>query len=360
MYSAGSLIGPFFAGPIADRFGRRVAMAVGGLIIVVGCIVVSTAHVYQQLVGGRFILGFGIAILTVGAPALCAEIAPPHWRGRFLGSYNCGWFGGSIPAAAITFGCSYLQSQWAFRVPFLMQGVYGLLVALLVFTVPESPRWLMQNGRSEEALAFLVKYHGNGDPDSALVKLEFEEFQENIALDGSDKRWWDYRALFATKNARWRFLMVMMISVFGQFSGNGLGYFQNVSIGLASLRQSDADESANLGHLQQLGLHLASDDSRFELGRFFRLGFLCPRRRFAIRQVAAYQDFDDRYLVVHGLLARQRSLLDFLGQAARRRPGQRHQPEPQVGSGGCCLQLFVRRRLLGKFFDNEVQRCSEG
>lgn len=233
MYSAGSLIGPFFAGPVADRFGRRVAMAVGGLIIVVGCIVVSTAHVYQQLVGGRFILGFGISILTVGAPSLCAEIAPPHWRGRFLGIYNCGWFGGSIPAAAITFGCSYLQSQWSFRVPFLMQGVYGLLVALLVFTVPESPRWLMQNGRSEEALAFLIKYHGNGDPDSALVKLEFEEFQENIALDASDKRWWDYRALFATKNARWRFLMVMMISVFGQFSGNGLGYFQNVSGGLS-------------------------------------------------------------------------------------------------------------------------------
>lgn len=86
----------------------------------------------------------------------------------------------------------------------------------------------MQNGRTEEAYEWLVKYHGNGDPNSAIVKLEFEEFQENIALDGSDKRWWDYRALFRTKNARWRFLMVMMISVFGQFSGNGLGYFQNV------------------------------------------------------------------------------------------------------------------------------------
>jgi len=86
----------------------------------------------------------------------------------------------------------------------------------------------MQNRREEEARAFLVKYHGNKDTNSALVALEWEEFQESIQFDASDKRWWDYRALFMTNNARYRFLMVMLISVFGQFSGNGLGYFNNV------------------------------------------------------------------------------------------------------------------------------------
>jgi len=77
--------------------------------------------------------------------------------------------------------------------------------------------------------------------------LEWREFQENIAFDASDKRWWDYRALFMTSNARYRFLMVMLISVFGQFSGNGLGYFNNVIY-------------ANLGYTSpaiQLGLNLA-------------------------------------------------------------------------------------------------------
>lgn len=98
----GGLIGPFFAGPIADRWGRRMGMCVGGLIILVGCIVVTTAHGLEQIIGGRFLLGFGIAIMTVGAPSLCVEIAPPHWRGKFVGVYNCGWFGGSIPAAAIS------------------------------------------------------------------------------------------------------------------------------------------------------------------------------------------------------------------------------------------------------------------
>ena len=75
----------------------------------------------------------------------------------------------------------------------IFQGVPAGFVLIFVWFIPESPRWLMQNGRSEEARAFLVKYHGNNDPHSPLVKLEWEEFQEKIQLDGSDKRWWDYR-----------------------------------------------------------------------------------------------------------------------------------------------------------------------
>lgn len=83
----------------------------------------------------------------------------------------------------------------------------------------------MANGREEEAVAFLVKYHGNGNPSSRLVLLEVEEMKENIKLDSFDKVWWDYRPMVLTHNGRWRFGQIIMISVFGQFSGNGLGYF---------------------------------------------------------------------------------------------------------------------------------------
>lgn len=49
----------------------------------------------------------------------------------------------------------------------------------------------MANGREEEALAFLVKYHGNGDTNSRLVRLEIEEMRQGIKQDGLDKIWWD-------------------------------------------------------------------------------------------------------------------------------------------------------------------------
>ncbi|KZO91381.1 general substrate transporter [Calocera viscosa TUFC12733] len=247
MYTVGSMIGAFSAGPIADRFGRRVGMFVGGVVIITGMALTASAPSINQLVGGRFVLGWGISIMTVAAPAYCVEIAPPHWRGKMVGTYNCGWFGGSIPAAAITFGCLYINSDWSWRIPMIFQGVPSMFVLVGVWFIPESPRWLMQNNRQEEARAFLVKYHGNNDTNSEIVHLEWAEFTENIQFNASDKRWWDYRALFATNNARYRFLMVMLISVFGQFSGNGLGYFNNVIY-------------ANLGYTSpaiQLGLNLA-------------------------------------------------------------------------------------------------------
>jgi hypothetical protein len=79
---------------------------------------------------------------------------------------------------------------------------------VLVFYIPESPRFLIANGKEAEALAFLVKYResapcilslwadrslsdGNGNPNSALVALEIAEMRESISLDGIDKRWWD-------------------------------------------------------------------------------------------------------------------------------------------------------------------------
>jgi len=49
----------------------------------------------------------------------------------------------------------------------------------------------MAHDRQEEAIAFLAKYHGNGDPDAPLVRLEVEEMREGIRIDGIDKRWWD-------------------------------------------------------------------------------------------------------------------------------------------------------------------------
>ncbi|WVW87123.1 hypothetical protein I302_109180 [Kwoniella bestiolae CBS 10118] len=238
LYTVGAMVGAPFAAILSDRLGRRKAMVCGSITIITGMIIAATSKHVAQFVVARFILGFGIAIMTVAAPAYSIEIAPPHWRGRCTGFYNCGWFGGSIPAAAVTYGCNNIDSNLSWQLPLIFQAFACLIVLIGVWFIPESPRYLMANGREEEAIDFLVKYHGADDPNSKLVHLEIEEMRENIRLDGIDKVWWDYRPLFITHNGRWRMAQVIMIGVFGQFSGNGLGYFNTViyeNLGITSV-----------------------------------------------------------------------------------------------------------------------------
>jgi MFS family permease len=92
--------------------------------------------------------------------------------------------------------------------------------------LPESPRWLYVNNKKEAAKAMLTKYHGNGNPESAWVTLQLHEYEELLDMDGADKRWWDYRALFRTRSAVYRLCCNLAVSIFGQWAGNAvLSYF---------------------------------------------------------------------------------------------------------------------------------------
>ncbi|KAL1900654.1 hypothetical protein Sste5346_002379 [Sporothrix stenoceras] len=238
LYTVGAMVGSPFAAILSDRYGRRKGMFAGGWVIIVGMIIAATANTLAQFIVGRFILGVGISIMTVAAPAYAVEISPPHWRGRCTGFYNCGWFGGSIPAAAITFGTNYIDNNYSWRIPLILQAFACIIVIIAVWFLPESPRYLMANGRDAEAVDFLATYHGNGNPHSRLVMLEVEEMRDSIRQDGIDKNVWDYRPFLLTHAGRWRMAQVLMISIFGQFSGNGLGYFNTVifnNIGVTSV-----------------------------------------------------------------------------------------------------------------------------
>lgn len=121
------------------------------------------------------------------------------------------WHGGSIPAAAITLGTQSIKSDLSWRLPLIFQCVPALFVCLIVWFLPESPRWLIANGRDEEAHSFLTRFHGGGNPNHPVVEVEWEEFKTSILTDGADKRWYDYTEIFKTKSHRWRFFMVIMM-----------------------------------------------------------------------------------------------------------------------------------------------------
>lgn len=88
IYTIGNMIGSLFTGPISDTFGRRAGMMVGSCLILVGAAVQTAAQSEAYLLGGRFVLGFGVSIGTSCAPTYALEIAPPQWRARVVGYYN--------------------------------------------------------------------------------------------------------------------------------------------------------------------------------------------------------------------------------------------------------------------------------
>jgi MFS family permease len=90
------------------------------------------------------------------APLYIGEIAPPEIRGTLLVLQELCIVTGIVIAFYITYGTRYIQSYWAWRLPFLIQLIPAVLMCAGVFFLPYSPRWLCQKGRDEEALRTLA------------------------------------------------------------------------------------------------------------------------------------------------------------------------------------------------------------
>lgn len=89
-------------------------------------------------------------------------------------------YAGAILAAATTLGTYNIPSNWAWRIPSLLQLAPSILQLLFIWFIPESPRWLMSKDRDEEAFEILVKYHAEGRHDDAFVSAEFSEIKNRM------------------------------------------------------------------------------------------------------------------------------------------------------------------------------------
>ncbi|KAL0570367.1 hypothetical protein V5O48_011598 [Marasmius crinis-equi] len=206
----GNCVGSLFAGPVTDICGRRGGMFTGGTFILIGSAIVTAATGRGMFLGGRFLLGFGIAISTTAAPTWVTELAPPQWRGRLGALYNSCFFIGSIPATGAMVGTEKMNSTWAWRLPLVLQVVPPVIVMICVWFCPESPRWLVQKGKLDKAKEILIKYHGTDGQTNAIVELELREFQESIEAKKFEP-FWDYSPLFSTANRRWRMLALTLM-----------------------------------------------------------------------------------------------------------------------------------------------------
>lgn len=236
--TGGILISILVSSQLADRFGRRYPIFGGSLTIILGSIIQGAAQNYAMFVASRFIVGFGLGIVSVSAPPLLSECAYPTHRGKLVSFYLVTWPLGALLAALITYGTFRMDSSWSWRIPSLLQCFFSTIQAVLSLFCPESPRWLIYQNRQKEAMDILVKYHGDDDPNSDLVRFEMAEITATLEMEKVQKkaRWAEW---FASKGMRHRFFLAAWIPAMLQWSGNALTSYY-LAIILRSIGITDA------------------------------------------------------------------------------------------------------------------------
>ncbi|GAA5868558.1 hypothetical protein JCM8547_003186 [Rhodosporidiobolus lusitaniae] len=246
-YFLPKIITPFFVSAIADRWGRKITLYIGAFLMIAGSLVGTFSQSRGQLIGSRIILGVGTVTAQLTAISLIPELAHPRIRG-YAGSYlNTVFYIGSITAAWTTFAMLYWPSgsSWNWRLPTLIQALGPFFLAIGVWFVPQSPRWLIKQGRSAEAHQILAKYHANGGLNDELVLLEVNEIttaveMEKLASTSS------YKTFVTTSGGRRRLGMIILVGSATQLVGNGLVSYYLVPI----LRQAGITSPA-----QQAGIN---------------------------------------------------------------------------------------------------------
>jgi hypothetical protein len=106
--------------------------------------------------------------------------------------------------------------QW--RVSLGIQNVPGVILALLILLFPESPRWLIDQGKTEEGLKTLAKLHANGNVNDAWVQAEFNQIQESIVVEHEHEAK-SYVELFTDKSCFRRLFLACAIQASIQMTG---------------------------------------------------------------------------------------------------------------------------------------------
>ncbi|KAF2501185.1 sugar transporter [Lophium mytilinum] len=184
-------------------------------------------HIFLVFIAGRFLLSFFATWAHTASPLYLVEMSPPQYRGSVAGMYNTLYYFGSIIATSAVYGAhlhlkNHGNLDW--RLPLWLQMVCPALVCLGVWFLPESPRWLIAKDRIEQARAIIVKYHANGDASHPIVDLEMYEMTESLRNEGIThwRNFFDLSVLTKTRSRRYRLMLNVAFSWFGQFSGNNV------------------------------------------------------------------------------------------------------------------------------------------
>lgn len=214
----GTVIGSIAVGPPAESWGRKPVLRMLAVLYVVSALGCGLAWSWPALLFFRFLGGLAIGGSSVAAPMYIAELAPADVRGRLVALSQLNIVVGILVAylsnSIVELAVGGPESS-AWRVMLGLPAVPAAAFYLLVLGVPESPRWLMKQGRRADAEAVLARV-GCAHPEPLCAEIAESLRRETVAADEP----------FFTRKYRRPILLALMIATFNQLSGiNALIYY---------------------------------------------------------------------------------------------------------------------------------------
>jgi MFS family permease len=254
----GGLLGSLTAGILSELISRKYTMGVACCWVILGSFLYVGARpgMPSLLYAGRFFTGVGVGLFSGVGPLYNAELSAPHMRGLLVSFYQLATILGIMLSFWVGYGSNYIggtgdgQSNLAWRLPSIIQGIPAVALALGIWFMPFSPRWLVKMGRDDEArstLAWLRKLpvdHEELEAEYLEIKAEALFEQKAFARDFPDlaeqrqsrlkQQFAQYRMCFRSKDNFKRICTAWLVMFWQQWSGIDaiIYYASNVFISL--------------------------------------------------------------------------------------------------------------------------------
>lgn len=207
----GTVIGAIFAGIPARRYGRKKSLQVISVFFIVAALGCAFVSAWSGFMAFRVLGGLAVGASSVIAPMYISEISPANLRGRLAGSFQVNIVFGIMVAYLTNYLFTSLQLADAWRWMLGVMVVPALIFAILLFAIPESPRWLILNNDESAALPILKR----------LGEINATQVINNIRDSVKEHR----ESLFQARYSK-PILYAMLLAMFNQLSGiNAILYY---------------------------------------------------------------------------------------------------------------------------------------
>jgi MFS family permease len=234
-FQGGAIAGTILNMIGADWAGRRNTIFAGSVISCIGSALQAGAVNLPMLIVGRFIAGASVGILTSTIPIYASELAESKHRGLLSGLLQWMLSWGFLVAQWLGYGSSFAASDFSCvdplillfadfqstnprlgRFPLAFQLVPGLILLFGVYFLNESPRWLIQKDRMDDARQVLGRLRSGQHPNE--IQLEFQDIHDTIIADREIAQV-SWKSIISKPSWRLRLLLGCGVQAFGPLSG---------------------------------------------------------------------------------------------------------------------------------------------